>query len=108
MAKSKDAKEAKEQGIETAPPSADPPIPAAPDDAAAEQQRRLAMAELNAKLATKRCPACTTVGMWRVNRLEETRGRIRYVACKACGHSDRVAVTDPASAATARVEPSSK
>jgi Zn ribbon nucleic-acid-binding protein len=75
-------------------PTLSGPTPATPEAAAVEQQRRLELAALNRELAVKRCLACTTVGMWTVNSVEPTGGRVRYVNCKACGHPDRVAVIE--------------
>ena len=46
-------------------------------------------AKLDAALAEKRCLNCLSVGCWEIYK---TDGKVRYVRCKACGKSDKIAV----------------
>jgi len=55
-----------------------------------ERRRRLERAALSELLAGKRCAGCATLGAWTVYNIERTKGRTRYIKCRACGRCDQV------------------
>ena len=56
-------------------------------DGVKKPTRRQVQAELNKKLALKKCRHCSTVGKWKI---ASTQKRIRYVRCEACGKLDQL------------------
>ena len=80
---------------ETADKTAEKPTP---NTETAKRSRRAAhkrevQAELNAKLARKKCPHCATVGCWRIDGNYQS---VRYAVCGGCGWRDKVVLNGKA------------
>lgn len=54
-----------------------------------EKETRLIQEALNGALARKRCHRCTTMGLW---TCYSTKGKVRYIRCKACGYCDKLPI----------------